>query len=131
MDNLVANGQPASLWISQAHVDNDEPVTHMHHAYPQGTLATFAYGLTRCACPKVLFFYSRRYTWADRAAAFSAGRLKGNTRTLAIEQPDTGRGVGGGMSGDVELAAESREGEGFRASGPRGAGARSPVGVSR
>lgn len=59
VSDLTAGGQPASLWISQAHVDNDEPVTHMHHAYPQGTLATFAYGLTRCACPKVLFFLTQ------------------------------------------------------------------------
>lgn len=59
VDDLAAGGQPASLWISQAHVDNDEPVTHMRHAYPQGTLATFAYGLTRCACPKVLFFLTQ------------------------------------------------------------------------
>lgn len=57
--------------------------------------------------------------------------MKGNTRAQALDQPDTGRGVGGGMLCDVELAAESREGEGFRASGSRGAGARSPEGVSR
>jgi hypothetical protein len=32
------------------YVDNDKAVTHIFQACPQGTLAKFAYGLTRFAC---------------------------------------------------------------------------------
>ena len=72
----------------------EKRVAHIPKTCPQGTLATFASGLTRCACPNFkINIQSQRHGFALRRAQefveLFAGRIKGALfllRCAAIKQ---------------------------------------------